>query len=265
MANHKETRSLLDMISEIGHRKRRAAQARFAGRPAGVEAPRDVYLCACGGIAAHFQEAGYKYAKSGQHCRRRCGDFIFQIGFQSSSHNVAGEHVGLSIYGTVFSPKIKKWRAKYAELYPSDAVAGGQIGNLQSPHSWLAWDLADPSTRGATIADAVATIEQLALPYFAHFGDLGSLIPLLVEQSLPSMEIDHVIAFLMCFADKKTARLAAVKFLQRRPDLVANYLKAMEQFPSRETDRPPSGYAQQLAFASIVLEFGNHAERHAEQ
>ena len=255
---HKETRSMRDLVADTAHRKRRAAQSRFAGTPAGTESPRDVFLSACASIAAAFEPSGYKYAKSGPHFRKRSGGFTFQVSFQSSHNNVAGEHVCMWIHGTVFARRIKKWREQQANVHPSDYVAGGQIGNLQADCAWLEWELADPRNRDSAIADAISTIEQLAFPYFAMFEDLPCLTSRLLAGELPSMPIDRVIEFLLCFNSPQTARTSAAHFLQQRPDLVQSYRRELQNYADRGLDSiHPSGYAKQLAFASHAFEFGD--------
>jgi hypothetical protein len=245
MATRKETRSIADLVADVANRKRRAAQARFAGTAAGQESPRDVYRAACAFIGAYLDESfGFKYSKSGPHARRKSGDFTFQISFQSDRNNVPGERVGLWIHANV--------------LRRSDYVAGGQLGNLQKNHCWLDWDLADAIKRDEVIRDAIRAIEELALPYFAKFEDLPSLFKLLVNEDFPAMDIDRVVEFLMAFADQSTARLAAASFLKRRPDLVGAYRRDFERYAESGLDSQyPSGYAQKLAFASHAFEFGD--------
>ena len=259
---HKETRSISDFVADTARRKQRAAQSRFAGTPAGSESPREVYLCACAAIAAAFESTGYKYAKSGPHFRRRSGDFTFQVSFQSSHHNVSGEHVCLWIHGTVLSRRLKQWREQQPVAVSIDYVAGGQIGNLQTEYAWLEWELADPNSRDSVIDDAIRAINQLALPYFALFEDVPTLVFRLVEGDLPSMTIDRVIEFLMCYSDQPTARMAAANFLKGRADLVRAYKRDYERYAERGLDwSPPSGYAKQLAYASHAFHFGDLTEK----
>jgi hypothetical protein len=259
MAARKETRSIADLIADTAYRKHRAAQARFAGTPPGQESPRDVYLAACASIGSHLEESfGFIFSKTGPHARRRSGDFTFQIRFQSDRDNIAGERVGLWVHGNVSSSKIKKWRESQPLLHASDHVAGGQLGNLQSNHCWLDWDLADATKRDEVVRDAICAIEDLALPYFARFEDLPSLFKLLVNEDLPAMDIEDVIQFLICFADPSTARSATANFLKRRPDLISEYRRDFERYVERGLgSRHPSGYADQLAFASRAFSFGD--------
>jgi hypothetical protein len=168
------------------------------------------------------------------------------------------------IHAHVFSHRLKQWRKQQPYLDASHDVAGGQIGNLQTDHAWLEWELADPNNRDSVLDDAVSTIENLAFPYFAHFDDLASLTSRLLVEDLPSMPIDCVIEFLMCFSDHQTARRSAANFLQRRPDLLQSYHREFQKYVTCGiVAARPSGYAQELAFASHAFEFGDLTEKEA--
>ncbi|MCI0737630.1 MAG: hypothetical protein L0Y72_01205 [Gemmataceae bacterium] len=177
--------------------------------------------------------------------------------FQSSHHNISGEHVALWIHAYVRSARIKKWRKGQPGLHATNYVAGGQLGNLQQDHSWLEWELAKPRKRNGTIRDALKAIEDLAFPYFARFEDLPTLFQLLVKQELPEMSIDCVIDFLMCFADRPAAQLALTNFLKQRRNLIEEYRQSYRRY-ARDglQSKRPSGYAEQLAFAAHAFEFG---------
>jgi hypothetical protein len=257
MATRKETRSIADLVADVAFRKRRAAEARFAGTSPGQESPRDVYLAACASIGAYLEPFGFKYSKSGPHARRRSGDFTFEISFQSDRNNVAGERVGLWIHGKVYSSRFKKWVASQPLLEGSD-VAGGQIGNLQTNHRWLDWDLADAAKRDEVIRDAIRAIEELAFPYFAQFEDPASLFQLLINEDLPASDIESLVNFLVCFADQSTARLVAANFLKRHADLVGAYRRDFERYAEGGLDaRRRSGWAEQLAFVCHAFKFND--------
>lgn len=267
MPPRKETRSLTELLADAAYRKSRDAQVQIAAPPPGPEAAREVYLAACTSIGMHLEESfGFKYAKSGPRARRQSGDFTFHVSFQSSHYNIAGEHVALWIHSVVRSERIKAWREgqPHLRVHLSDYVAGGQVGNLQADHDWLEWELAKRRKREERIRDAIKTIENLALPYFARFEDVPALIAMLVKEDMPSMAIDVVIEFLMCFADQPTARLAAANFLANRPELHDEY---KEYYARCSKDGGDSlrgkGYAGQLALASHAYRFGDLTTRHA--
>lgn len=259
MTARKEIRSISDFVSDIAYRKRRAAVARFAGTAPGLESTRDVYRAACASIGSHLEDSfGFKYAKSGPHARRRSGDFTFQVGFQSSVHNVPGQHVNLNVCASVGSDRIKKWRESQGLPHAMEIFAGGQIGNLQANPCWLDWELADAGSRDEVIRDVIGTIEELAFRYFARFEDLPSLFELLAHEDLPAMTMDRVVEFLMCFADPSRARLAAANFLKRRPDLVRAYRRDYGRYAERGLDSGhPGAYAKKLAYASHAFKFGD--------
>jgi Domain of unknown function (DUF4304) len=260
MTLRKETRLITDFVSDVAYRKSRAAQARFSGKPTGQESSREVYLAGCASIGAYLGDSfGFRYAKSGPHARRRSGDLTFEISFQSSQHNIAGEHVGLSVHSNVLSAKIKKWRELTPPLCSFDYVSGGQIGNLQTNCSWLDWELADPSNRDEAIRDAIKAIEELAFPYFSKFENLPSLFKVLIQEDLPGMDLNHVIEFLMCFTDQATARLAAVNFLKRHSHLVRMYQRDYDRYAER--GRQFGGWVNYLVFASHEFGFGDLSAR----
>jgi hypothetical protein len=215
-------------------------------------------MAACAEIAGRFAGEGFRFAKSGPHARKKSGDFAYQVAFQSSPRNIAGVSVKLWVHGTVFSKKLEAWRKSHPELQAIDYVAGGQIGNLVEKNRWRDWDLADPRTRPQVIQEAIAAIDEVALPYFAWFDKPDAMIERVQNEDVPSMMIDRVVEFLMCFAAPEAARRAASNFLIRRPDLVADYQRDFGRYAERGLEyRHPSGYAMQLAFASHLYGFGD--------
>lgn len=250
----KEFRSVPEIIENNALRKYQAAKARFGKKQFNVEPPRKVYLTACAQIASVFIPLGYKYAKNGPHTRRQNGDFVFQISFQSSHNNVAGEYIALWIHTHVLSQRLRNWREQQTHAMRStDYVAGGQIGNLVQDHSWMEWNLADPQQRKNTVADAVDTIKQLALPFFEQFEDLDVLINSLQTEPLPAMDILSAIEFLLCFKDVVSAHWAGRNFLMKHPQFVTDYEQALEHYKTQGSPKwPGNGWGRDLAFASIA-------------
>ena len=202
---------LPEILSEIADRKERAAEVRFGRANVSGEAPRDVYLAGCRSIADALAPDGFTYAKSSQTATRKHRDFAFRISFQSSHYNIAGELVALGIFAVVYSPTLKKWGKAHPNLTMErwDRVAGGQIGNLVARHSWMEWNLASPADRDRQIADAIATIRRIALPYFALFEDVPSLVARLTVEDIPSFKPASALDFLMAFATPAAALRAA--------------------------------------------------------
>jgi hypothetical protein len=251
-------KDLPEVISDVAARKRRAAEVRFGGDATSGESPRDVYLAGCRAIADAFAPDGFTYAKSSQTMTRKRGDFAFRIAFQSSHHNIAGELVALWIYAVVSSPTLKKWGKTHPNLTMEgwDHVAGGQVGNLVPQHSWMEWNLASPGDRDRQIADAIATIRRLALPYFALFEDIPALVARLAVEDIPSFKPSSVLDFLMGFGTPSDALRAARGMLRRLPEAQDRYPEALTRF--RSQGLPPHGtgnYSEVLAHATILFGF----------
>lgn len=251
------TRSIAELISDTAYRLSRAAAVRYVSSNTCQESSRDVYLASCAAIGKHLEESyGFKYAKSGPHARRRCGEFTFEVWFQSSSHNVAGQHVGLFVNACIRSTKLKKWRETHALKCPNDIVAGVQIGNLRPDLTWRNWELADPIQRENVIRDAIQAIEEVTFPFFAKFEDLPALCESLVSEPMPGT-INSAIELLLCFTDHATTRAAAVNWLKQWPKLMRKFTRDFQRFAERglESDQY-SGYVN-LAWAAHRFQFGD--------
>jgi hypothetical protein len=219
--------------------------------------PRQVYLAGCQAIAEGLRADGFTYLKSSQKLRRKSRDFSFEVSFQSSHNNTAGELVILWIHAHVFSITLKTWRAEHACLLKgSDFVAGGQIGNLLAQPGWLEWNLADPAGRSDQIGAAIDTIRRIAWPFFALFDDLPGLTRQLVDQGVPSFNTINALDFLMCFASPADARQASANMLARLPQAQAGYALALSSYRTQGLPAiTPSAHADVLAMASIVYHF----------
>ncbi|MER8911943.1 DUF4304 domain-containing protein [Mesorhizobium sp. M0854] len=134
------------------------------------ELPKQVFIDGCKQISMEFEPIGFRFAKTGPHASRRAGDWAFKISFQSNYLNVGGEYVELVVHASVYSKAIKEWDERSAwPASVSDWVAGGQLGNLRTPHHWRTWNIANPHTRQAEIANIVANIQTTVLPLFERF------------------------------------------------------------------------------------------------
>ena len=251
------------MIEDTAVRKQRAATARREHANSIKDSPKDVYLSACARIAEAFVPDGYRFAKSGPHLTRKAGPFAFTVSFQSSRHNIAGQHVALWIHANVKSPVLKKWRVtNQAVGRVDDFTAGGQIGNLIANHSWMEWELANRDEREMQIADAVETIRKIVIPYFELFEQTTQLCDHLQDHDLPGMDIWGAFDFVACFSSLPAARRTAVRFLERHTALVREYREEVEQIrKNRQLQVGWRGsYAKFLAAASIHFELGDFSD-----
>lgn len=250
-------KNLEQVIRDTAQRKARAAEVRFKGIISSTEVPRVVYLTACQQIADALKRDGFSYARSGPKLARKSGDFTFQISFQSSRDNIPGELIALWIHAGVLSPSLQKWRSSHQSLLPdSGGLAGGQIGNLVAPASWMEWNLASSTSREQEIIDAIGAIRRIVYPYFAMFEDIPRLIGRLVAEDVPSFDPKGMMDFIMCFGTPTVARQAAINFLRRHPVSQQDYHRALTEF--REKGLPtwsPMKHSEVIAKASMIYQF----------
>jgi hypothetical protein len=120
--------SLRGVFSDVAQRKSDAARARQSGGDSSAEPPSEVYSAACAEIASAFTDVGFRFSKSGPLLTKKEGSFSYRISFQSSRHNIPGQHVSLSVAANVRSKKIEEWRKRQPVSRRSDDwVAGGLI------------------------------------------------------------------------------------------------------------------------------------------
>lgn len=253
----KEQRGVDEILSNLASSRRQASQAKAAGIDLSAEAPREVYLLACKSIAKALEKNGFSYLKSGNYCRKKHGDFIFKINFQTSSENIRGVHVRLLISATVHSSKLKKWRTSEPLLPQVDYVAGGHLGRLQANHSRIAWDLADKATREEAVENVVLSIEQLALPYLKQFENLEILEPLLIQKEMQAMELDNIVEFLLCFANPRSARAAANNYFCRHPESIPIYNQEFIRLKDPNERSKIYSVFGHLALLSHAFDLGN--------
>ncbi|HEY2808123.1 MAG TPA: DUF4304 domain-containing protein [Steroidobacteraceae bacterium] len=248
-----------ETVLEIAHQKLRAAKARFERVPVVGQAPRDVYKAFCQAIADALAGDGFEYARSRASLTRKSSDLGSSISFQSSHYNVAGELVVLIIHAGVTSQRLKSWRATHPSLMGGhDIVAGGQIGNLRKPESWIRWNLASEEERDEEIADAVAAIHELAYPYFELFKDIAAVRARLVAEDIPSMGLASALDFMMCFGSGDEVLAFAARVFRENVQVQERYHAALVQYQSEGVPRHVSGpYGDVLAAATLMFGLPN--------
>ena len=219
-----------------------------------MQTTREIYLDACAQIGAALTQRGFKFAKSGPHAKRNHGDFTFGVHFQSSVYNSADSKIALWIHAIVRSKRLSLWRAAHPQqLRSGDWVAGGQIGNLRTPHNWIDINLADTASRPATISNALSAIDDLAMPLFAAFEDVPALCERLATGDMPGMDTPLSLEFLLCFGNQSAAEASFHRFLHASPDLLRQYHIDLDRLRRDGLPAMPrGGYAAQLAFATIA-------------
>jgi hypothetical protein len=249
----KTFRGVISIAADIALRKMRAGVTRFGRTDSTAGKPREVYLAGCASIAGQLASEGFTFSRSGPHCRRRRGEFVDEIAFQSSPSNVAGEYVALWIHVYVRSKRIKQWRKEHPlpGSVAHDFVLGGQIGNLLPSASWLEWNLAlDPARE---IDDAMQTIRNVALPYFKMSDDIGSLASRVTEGEVAGIHPVAGLELLLCFASRRAAEDSITAFFRRRPDLLPVYLQTLDRYRLEGVPAYyPNHSAKDLAKVTIV-------------
>jgi hypothetical protein len=237
-----------DVVLDIAQRKQDAAAFRKSGKPAGVEESRTVYRNACQAIAGHFEPLGFKYRKTHPRFFRKDSLFEYRVTLQSSRNNVPGRHVMLWMHASVHSERLQMWRKSQAiPNVRTDYVAGGMV-HLLTKHPMIQWELADPTSRESVIAEAVAFIRDVVLPFFDQFKDVRSLLT-----DLPNRSYSHAfplrdsVEFALSFGDRGSAQGILDRFLKERPDLLDAVAK-VEEIGLKHPTFGPGNYAEQVVF-----------------
>ena len=246
----KDFRSFEEVLRSVGERKAAAAKARFAGSDPTAEKPRDVYLVACEEIAQALLPHEFRYLKSKQALDRTVGAFVHHVSFQSSRNNVAGQSVVMWMHANVRCKELAMWRSQQSTpLRTDDWVAGGMVHLLTREHAMIEWQLADPMSRSATIANAQEFARTVVLGYFGLFEDPQRTVAELLKAPINAFNLGDQIEFLLCFAGPREASQILERFVVHRSDLHSQMRRAIERV-EREglSEYRPTGYADIVAW-----------------
>ena len=252
-----KARSISEAIVATAKQKAEAARARRHPVPE-TDKPREVILGACEAIAEALEGDGFTFRRSGPKLTRADGDLVFEIYFQSDRNNIAGRRAAVWIHGGVRSAALGKWRrARPVPWGVSDGpdvglVTGGQIGNLTSKPAWLEWDFADASRRADEIADAVAAIRHILLPFFALFADPACVIDSLCHN--PALRQSSLLEYAVAILGREAAEAAGRKLLDGDPQLRRSFEGFAAQF--RENGLPRFIGNQMSDLAAVALADG---------
>lgn len=247
--------SIAEVAADLASRKEAAAQARrdCASSPT-ADPPAQVYKEACACIAASFAPLGFRYAKSGPRFSRGQGPFTHVVSFQSSAQNVRGQYVALWIHANVFARGLKDWHMRREDPYPTDYIAGAQIGNLETPPAWAEWDLADPMQRDAAILDAIASIRRVVLPFFAHFQTCASALEFVQGGFRPGVEAKPAIELALWQDRRDVAQELLTRYFEQFPARHVEYLRLVNEY--RATGIPEYRGSDVLDLAVATIKFG---------
>jgi hypothetical protein len=244
------------VFADTGARKTAAAKSRANVSSSAAEPSRDVYLNACRQIAEAFAGDGYKFAKSGPHFTKKDDPFIYCVSSQSSHNNIPGQHVVLWMHAWVRSPKLANWRRRQPHPHrDDDYVAGGMVHLLNRKHAMIEWELADISTRKATIEDAVRFVRSDVFPYFQKFSDPTALILELHTKNVAEFGVASSVEFALCFGSPEQAQRILDRYIAQRPDL-RNQIEQSTQTFLREgfPEFFATSYADQVAWVRTAYD-----------
>jgi hypothetical protein len=118
----------------------------------------------------------------------------------------------------------------------------------------MGWDVGDPESRSLRIQSAANAIRTIALPYFAAFEDIPTLVQLLEQKELPSMRPKERFDFLACFADKNSLQNAVKQYISAEPSFIPEIWKGIEAL--RKGDEVnPYGTPRASAIATAIVKF----------
>jgi hypothetical protein len=242
-------------MKDIAGQKRRAAVARRSFDPS-AERPPDVATKVFAEIGADLSRDGYIARAKGRRLFKRDGDTIYEVSFQSDRNNVAGERVAVWTHTSVGSFKLRQWRRQNGMPWgglPHTGFAGGQIGNLTEPKSWMEWDFADAERRAATTIDLIAAIREIAFPFFARFENAAAALEALVtdEGLAPTWAIE----FGQAHFGREGAERVGRAILARQPTMRGPFRAAVDGY--RRKGLPPfhpAGAAESLAAIAVFLQ-----------
>ena len=246
----KDFQSFEEVLRSVAEQKAAAAKAHLAGTDPAAEKPRDVYLGACEAIAQSLAPHGFRYLKSRQALDRTVGAFVHHVSFQSSHNNIAGQSVVMWMHANVRCKELARWRSQQSSpLRTDDWVAGGMVHNLTREHAMIEWQLADPTSRSATIANGQEFAGTIVLGYLALFEDPQQTVSELLSAPLNAFSIGDQIEFVLCFAGPREANQILQRFVDHRSDLHTQMHRAKERV-EREglPEYPPSAYADVVAW-----------------
>ena len=246
----KDFRSFKEVLRSVADRKAAAAKARFAAADPTAEKPRDVYVGACEAIAQTLIPDGFRYLKSRQALDRTVGVFVHRVSFKSSRNNIPGQSVVMWMYANVQCKELATWRSRQStSLRTGDWAAGGMVHLLTGEHAMIEWQLADPKSRSAAIANAQAFSRTVVLGYFKLFEDPLRTVAELLKAPINAFSIGDQIEFVLCFAGPREASQVLQRFVDLRSDLHGDMHRAIERVERKGLpEYAPTGHADVVAW-----------------
>lgn len=137
--------------------------------------PREIFAYTCERIAEPLIPMGYKYRKSKNDIYKKDGIFVFSFWFQPSIR--FGSTTFLAHFD-VSSPVFAQWcNEKEGQDNATGGIVGTSLARLTRRYNdWPDYEVSTMLERERSIQEISEQIQQSALPFFARFSDLETLL-----------------------------------------------------------------------------------------
>lgn len=136
---------------------------------------REIFVYTCERIAEPLIPLGYKYRKSKNDIYKKEGIFVFTFWFQPS---IKFGSTNFIVHFDVSSPVYAQWcNEKEGREGALGGIVGTTIARLTRRYDdWPTYDVFTMLERERSIREISEQIQQYALPFFARFSDLETLL-----------------------------------------------------------------------------------------
>lgn len=138
---------------------------------------------------------------------RRVDSLLQEIVLQPSPKSIPGVFEPVSVRVHVSHEGLKDVRARYWIGAPPGSVTSGNLGLVDTPPSWVLWDVAQGHD---TALDLASWIESLAGLWFEHFDSLETLAGDVLQSQVPLVSTADVLELMLTEKGRERAK----KFLR---------------------------------------------------
>lgn len=137
--------------------------------------PREIFVYTCERIAEPLIPLGYKYRKSKNDIYKKDRIFVFRFWFQPSIR--FGSTTFLAHFD-VSSPVFAQWRnEKESQNNATGGIVGTSLARLTKRcDDWPSYEVSTMLECERSIREISEQIQEYALPFFARFSDLETLV-----------------------------------------------------------------------------------------
>ena len=225
----KSSTTIDDHIGDILQARRATKAARFKPLPDGVEHVDDVMRQALASLHEGLAPLGFKAAPSQLTLSRRLGELTQVIGLRPDSSNLSGASVLASVHVQVKSASHKRWTASEGTRYAREHLWARQLGDLGEPRGFLQWQLVDPATRDAELADMLDRVRALALPALDAWRDKAAIAEAL-SRDTEQGRADWLVETALWAGHREIAQRLLHAMLSAKTNLRLTYREALPRY-----------------------------------